>query len=86
MCCSGQLWLALRAVQSRSRTAWSPLIPDAAAYHAVWLAVIGAIYPGFAFADGRTLIVILEMAVATGFLGVLHSSVSGSRWRSSPRV
>ena len=51
-----------------SLVAWSPFIPDAVAYHAVWLAVIGAIYLGFAFADGRPSIVILEMVVATGFL------------------
>src|SRR5215831_12115953 len=53
-----------------SLVAWSPFIPDAVAYHAVWLAVIGAIYLGFAFADGRPSIVILEMAVATGFLAL----------------
>ena len=53
-----------------SLIARSPLIPDAVAYHAVWLAVIGAIYLGFAFADGRPSIVILEMAVATGFLAL----------------
>jgi hypothetical protein len=53
-----------------SLVARSPLIPDAVAYHAVWLAVIGAIYLGFAFADGRPSIVILEMGVATGFLAL----------------
>jgi len=47
---------------------WSSFIPDHIAYHAVWLAVIGAIYLGFAFLDGRIGIVILEFSVATVFL------------------
>jgi hypothetical protein len=51
-----------------SLIARSPFIPDAVAYHSVWLAVIGAVYFGFAVADGRPSIVILETAVATGFL------------------
>jgi hypothetical protein len=51
-----------------SLVAWSPFIPDFVAYHAVWLAIIAAVYLGFAFADGRPSIAVLEMAVATGFL------------------
>jgi uncharacterized protein DUF6010 len=51
-----------------SLVAWSPFIRDAVAYHAVWLAAIVAIYLGFAFMDGRPSIVVLEGAVATGFL------------------
>ena len=51
-----------------SLVARAPFVPDGVAYHAVWLAAIGAIYLGFAFADGRPSIVILEMAAATGFL------------------
>jgi hypothetical protein len=47
---------------------WSSLIPDPVAYYSVWLAVIGAIYLGFAFSDGRVSIVILEFSVATVFL------------------
>ena len=47
---------------------WSSFIPDHLAYHAVWLAVIGAIYLGFAFLDGRPGIVVLEFSVATVFL------------------
>jgi hypothetical protein len=53
-----------------SLIARAPFIRDAVAYHAVWLAAVGAIYLGFAFADGRPSIVILEMAVATGFLSL----------------
>src|SRR5215471_10325141 len=48
--------------------AWSPFIPDHVAFHTVALAVIGAIYVGFAFSDGRLPIVILELAVGTGFV------------------
>ena len=48
--------------------AWSPIIPDPLAFHSVCLAVIGAIYVGFAFADGRLPVVIIELTVATGFL------------------
>ena len=48
--------------------AWSPIIPDPLAFHSVCLAVIGAIYVGFAFADGRLAVVIIELTVATGFL------------------
>jgi hypothetical protein len=51
-----------------SLVAWSPFIPNAVAYHAVWLAIIAAVYLGFAFVDGRPSIAVLEMAVATGFL------------------
>jgi hypothetical protein len=48
--------------------AWSPLIPDPLAFHSVSLAMIAAIYLGFAFSDGRTSIVILEMTVGTVFI------------------
>lgn len=48
--------------------AWSPFIPDPLAFHSVTLAVIGAIYMGFAFLDGRVSIVILELSVATAFI------------------
>ncbi len=48
--------------------AWSPFIPDPLAFYSVSLAVIGAIYIGFAFSDGRLSIVILELSVATGFV------------------
>ncbi len=47
---------------------WSSLIPDPLAFHTVALTMIGAIYMGFAFADGRLSIVILELSVATAFI------------------
>lgn len=48
--------------------AWSPLIPDPLAFHSVALAVIGAIYMGFAFGDGRISIMIIELTAATAFV------------------
>jgi hypothetical protein len=48
--------------------AWSSFIPDPLAFHSVTLAVIGAIYIGFAFSDGRLSIIILELSVATAFI------------------
>ena len=51
-----------------SLIAWSAFIPDPLAFHSVTLAVIGAIYLGFAFSDGRLSIVILELSVATAFI------------------
>src|SRR5262245_30392685 len=48
--------------------AWSPIIPDPLVFHTVSLTMIGAIYMGFAFADGRPSIVILELSVATIFI------------------
>lgn len=47
---------------------WSSLIPDPLAFHSVSLAVIGAIYMGFAFADGRLSIMIIELTAATAFV------------------
>ena len=48
--------------------AWSRWIPDPLAFHSVCLAMIAAIYVGFAFADGRVSIVILELSVGTVFI------------------
>jgi hypothetical protein len=48
--------------------AWSPLIPDPLAFHSVALTMIGAIYMGFAFLDGRPSIIFLELFVASGFI------------------
>ena len=47
---------------------WSPVIPDAVAFHSVALTLIASIYMGFAFLDGRVSIVILELSVAGGFV------------------
>lgn len=48
--------------------AWSRWIPDPLVFHAVSLAMIAAIYLGFAFSDGRTSILILELTAGTVFI------------------
>ena len=48
--------------------AWSHFIPDPLAFHSVSLAMIAAIYLGFAFSDGRPAIVILELVAGTVFI------------------
>jgi hypothetical protein len=48
--------------------AWSAIIPDPLAFHAVALALIAAIYLGFALMDGRISIAILEGMVGTAFV------------------
>ena len=48
--------------------AWSPMIPDPLAFHSVALALIAAIYLGFAFLDGRVSVVVLELAVSGLFI------------------
>lgn len=48
--------------------AWSSFIPDPLAFHSVALAIIGAIYLGFAISDGRLSIMLLELSVGTGFV------------------
>lgn len=48
--------------------AWSSFIPDPLAFHSVALAIIGAIYLGFALSDGRLSIMLLELSVGTGFV------------------
>ena len=48
--------------------AWSPLIPDHLVFHSVALAVIAAIYVGFAFSDGRIAFIAIELLVGTGFV------------------
>jgi hypothetical protein len=47
---------------------WSSLIPDPIAFHTVALTLIAGIYGGFAFADGRVWIAVLELAVGTAFV------------------
>lgn len=58
--------------------AWSPFIPDPLAFHSVALAIIGAIYLGFAFSDGRLSIVIVELLVGTAFVVLAPWSLVGS--------
>ena len=61
----------------------SPLVfwwLDAATVYAVGLAVIAAIYVGFAVADGRRQVIAVESAVATVFIVVATAAITGSPW------
>jgi hypothetical protein len=53
---------------------------DAAIVYALGLALIAAIYIGFAVADGRPRVVIVESAVAALFVLVAAAAVTGPAW------
>ena len=53
---------------------------DAATIYAVGLAMIASIYIGFAVADGRVRIIVVECAVALGFVVVATAGITGSAW------
>ena len=71
----GLLWGCLQAA--------SPLgFPwlDAATVYALGLALIAAIYIGFAVADGRSHVIAVETGVAAAFVVVAAAGVTGSGW------
>jgi hypothetical protein len=53
---------------------------DPATVYALGLALIAAIYIGFAVADGRWKVIAVETTVAAGFVVVAAVGVSGSAW------
>ena len=53
---------------------------DAATVYALGLALIAAVYIGFAVADGRRHVLAVETAVASAFLVVAAAAVTGSAW------
>jgi len=53
---------------------------DTPVVYALGLAVIAAIYIGFAVADGRTFVIGVETAVATAFVIVAAAAITGSPW------
>jgi hypothetical protein len=71
----GLLWGCLQAA--------SPLaifwLDDANVY-AIGLALIAAIYIGFAVADGRSTVIAVETGVAAAFVVVAAAGVTGSAW------
>jgi hypothetical protein len=71
----GLVWGCLQAV--------SPLalfwLDDATVY-ALGLALIAAVYIGFAVADGRARVIAVETGVAAAFVVVAAVSVTGSAW------
>ena len=48
--------------------------------YALGLAVIAAIYIGFAVADGRAFVIVAESTVAAAFVVVAAAAVTGSPW------
>src|SRR3954470_3587106 len=53
---------------------------DPAVVYALGLALIAAVYIGFAVADGRPRIIAVEITVASAFVGVAAAAVTGSAW------
>jgi hypothetical protein len=53
---------------------------DSAAVYALGLAVIAAIYVGFAVADGRPTVIAVETGVALAFVVVAAAAITGSPW------
>lgn len=53
---------------------------DAATVYALGLAVIAAVYIGFAVADGRRHVLAVETAVASAFVVVAAAAVTGTPW------
>jgi hypothetical protein len=53
---------------------------DPSTIYAVGLAMIASIYIGFAVADGRARIIVVECAVALGFVVVATAGITGSAW------
>jgi hypothetical protein len=73
------LWgLAVGLVQAAS-----PLVVwwlDSATVYALELALIAAVYIGFAVADGRPRVIAVESAVAGGFVVLAATAVTGTAW------
>jgi len=53
---------------------------DDATVYALGLAVIAAIYIGFAVADGRSKVIAVESGVASGFVIIAAAAVTGTAW------
>ena len=53
---------------------------DAATVYALGLALIASIYIGFAVADGRVRVIVVECAVAAAFVLVAAAGVTGPAW------
>jgi hypothetical protein len=53
---------------------------DASTVYALSIALIAAVYIGFAVADGRPKVIVVEVMVATAFFVVAAVSVTASAW------
>ena len=73
------LWgLAFGAIQAASPLALRWL--DQATLQALLLAMIAAVYIGFAVADGRPKVIAVESTVAGAFVMLATAAVTGSAW------
>ena len=73
------LWgVVVGALQAASPLAFWWL--DPATVYALGLAVIAAVYIGFAVADGRAAVIVVESCVAAVFVVLAAAGVTGSAW------
>jgi hypothetical protein len=73
------LWgVVVGAIQAASPLAFWWL--DPATVYALGLALIAAIYIGFAVADGRPSVIVVECVVAAVFVVLAAAGVTGSAW------
>jgi hypothetical protein len=73
------LWgVVVGAIQAASPLAFWWL--DPATVYALGLVLIAAIYIGFAVADGRPTVIVVESAVAALFVVLAAAGVTGSAW------
>jgi hypothetical protein len=73
------LWgVVVGAIQAASPLAFWWL--DPATVYALGLALIAAIYIGFAVADGRASVIVVECCVAAVFVVLAAAGVTGSAW------
>ena len=70
--------VVIGVLQAASPVAFSWL--DSATVYALGLALIAAIYIGFAVADGRPHVLAVETAVASAFVVVAAAAVTGTAW------
>jgi len=73
------MWgLLVGAIQAASPVAVRWLEP--ATLHALYIAFIAAVYIGFAVADGRTKVIVVESTMAAAFFVLAAVGVTGSAW------
>jgi hypothetical protein len=53
---------------------------DTSTVYALGLAVIAAVYIGFAVADGRLIVLAVETGVASGFIIIAAAAITGTPW------
>jgi hypothetical protein len=73
------IWgLIIGAIQAVSPVAFFWL--EQSTVHAIYISLIASVYVGFAVSDGRPRVVVIESAVAAGFVLVAMAGVTGTAW------